>query len=495
MSDCGVLAISSTTDVIADLAKGLIFLQHRGQSHAGICVLDKDGKSNIYKKQGLVLDLLNEIDFSEIHGKVGIAHVRYPTVGGGEGNAEAQPIKSQQLPNLIVAHNGNLPNFIQTKENYKKNGINFKSSCDVEALTEVLASNFIKLGYNQKFDPNDELIYEAVKATMDYFENGSFSVVGIIGNKLFVFRDKRGIKPFVGGRRHTKEGLIEYGFASESVGLTQINFNKKNIWNVEPGHCYIIKGSEIRDKRLTSSERLARCIFEDAYFSHPASWIDGKSVSQRRGRIGRILADEFYKKYPTVIPDIIAPVPDTARTASVEFAQRLSVLTHDHIPYREVIIRNRYMGLRSFIEQTQKRREFLVGLKNIYDVRNIPETLVLVDDSIVRMTTMKQIAAQLKKLGVEKLYLAICFPPIKDSCYYGIDFPDKKQLVAARLNVDEIQKELGVDGLCYISLDGYLSAIGTAKEHACLGCTTGKYPTNISEEQKKSCASDSEKRN
>lgn len=490
MGDCGVIAISSTRDVISDLVKGLVFIQHRGQSHAGICVLDKTNKPQIHKRAGLVLDLINDMDFSKIQGKVGIGHVRYPTVGVGVGQAEAQPIKSQQLPNLILAHNGNLPNFTQTKREFSKKGVKFKSSCDVEALVEVLASNLIKLGYNQKFDPNDELIYEAVKNTMNYFENGSFSGVGIIGNKLFIFRDKRGIKPLVSGRRHTREGLVEYGIASESVGLTQIGFQKKDIWNVEPGHCYIITGSEIRDKRLTSSDHLARCIFEDAYFAHPASTIDGMSVSKRRSRIGRILADEFYKKFPAVVPDIVAPIPDTARTAAVEFAQRLSLIHRDHIPYREVIIRNRYMGLRSFIEASQQRRELLIDLKNVYDVRNIPETLVLVDDSIVRMTTLKKIAKTLKRLGVENLYLAIAFPPIKSPCYYGIDFPDREQLVASKLDIEQIKKELGVDGLYYISLDGYLSAVGTLKDQACLGCTTGKYPTDISEDQKKSCVSD-----
>jgi amidophosphoribosyltransferase len=494
MADCGVIALSATSDMIKELFTGLVFLQHRGQSHAGICTRDSEGAFHLHKGAGLVLDVFDNKSLAQLNGKIGIGHVRYPTVGSGNGDVEAQPIKSQQLPDLVLAHNGNLPNFAQIKADFSKKGIEFKSSCDVEAVVEVFASNLIKAGYVSGKNDNDELIYEAVGQTMDVFETGSFSVVGIVGNKLIAFRDKRGIKPFVGGTRVTSEGLVEHAFASESVGLTQIGFTKKNVWNVRPGHCYILDGPEIRNRRVRSADRLARCIFEDAYFSSPASWIDGMSVSKRRGRIGKVLADEFFKAFPSVVPDIVAPVPDTARTPAIDFARRLSILHRDHIPYKEVIIRNRYMGLRSFIEMSQKHRELLIGLKNIYDVRNVPSTLVLVDDSIVRMTTMKQIAKKLKELGVENLYLAICFPPIKDSCYYGIDFPSKDQLIAANMNIEQMQKELGVDGLYYISIEGYLRAIATARDEACLGCTEGEHPTDIPEDQKRSCAQDGVRR-
>jgi amidophosphoribosyltransferase len=490
MADCGVIALSTASEMIKELFTGLVFLQHRGQSHAGICTRDSAGEFHLHKGAGLVLEVFNDDSLQSLTGNIGIGHVRYPTVGSGNGDVEAQPIISQQLPDLVLAHNGNLPNFMQIKSDFSKKGIEFKSSCDVEAMVEVFAYNLIKAGYVSGTNDNDDLIYQAVGATMDVFENGSFSVVGIIGNKLIAFRDKRGIKPFVGGTRYTKDGLVEHGFASESVGLTQIGFTKEYVWNVGAGHCYILDGAEIRNKRVRSADRLARCIFEDAYFSNPASWIDGMSVSKRRSRIGKILANEFYEKFPSVVPDVIAPVPDTARTSAADFAYRMSVLHRDQIPYKEVIIRNRYMGLRSFIEASQKHRELLVGLKNIYDVRNVPSTLVLVDDSIVRMTTMKQIVKKLKSLGVENLYLAICFPPIKDSCYYGIDFPSKDQLIAANMDIKQMEKELGVAGLYYISIEGYLKAIATPRDKACLGCTEGEHPTDIPEDQKRSCAQD-----
>ncbi|MFQ5892211.1 MAG: amidophosphoribosyltransferase [Candidatus Methanofastidiosia archaeon] len=405
--------------------RGLCSIQHRGQDSCGIFCA---GKERYMKKDvGLVLEVLKNFDFKA---RVAIGHVRYPTVGTNP-KIDAQPFFEK---NVAVVHNGNVVNISELRAELRKKGICFKSKNDAEVILNVLI---------EELQEND--VFDAVSNLMDRVLGG-YSVLAVVDEMLIAFRDPHGIRPLV-----FSENDQSFMFASESVALDVNSFSL--IYDVKPGEVVLI-ASDVERKRLKRRERF-HCMFEWVYFSRPDSVIEGRSVYEARLELGKNI--EFSQD-----ADVVIPIPDTARTAALGFSEK------NGIPYREGLIKNRYVG-RTFIMPTQKERKKAVENNlNIIKSEIVGKKVVLVDDSIVRGTTSKKIVKMVRKAGARKVFLASSCPEIKFPCYYGIDFPSKNELISG--NIDCI----GADKVIYQSIDGLKRAIGV--KGLCTACLDGCYP-------------------
>jgi len=429
--ECGVVGIYSKTgkDVAPLLYKALVALQHRGQDAAGFVVFD--GKKIIEKKGLGLVDQIYTKDDLIVKGSIGVGHTRYPTIG----KCEMKDVQPTVYENIAVAHNGHLANYNELKEKIEGWGYRFKSTVDSEPMAY----------YIHKFGLED-----GVKAIMKDFE-GAYSDVAIYDGELYVFRDPHGIRPLVWGEN--KDFIM---FASESVALDINNIELKG----EVGAGELIKAATNEKKKILQGER-KNCMFEYVYFARPDSIINGKSVYEVRTKLGEILAEEAPAKC-----DVVVPVPDTARTAAKAYAKRLNV------DFDEGLIKNRYIG-RTFIMPTQEKRKEAVRLKlnpNKKVIEN--KKVVLMDDSIVRATTMKEIIGLVRANGAREVHVRITSPPIIAPCFYGVDIPTYEELIASSHSVEEIRKFIGADSLAYISIEGLKRAIGL---EICEGCIKGKY--------------------
>jgi amidophosphoribosyltransferase len=459
---CGVVgAISKNGDVIHNIWLGLLALQHRGQEACGIYTFDKN-QFHHRKQLGLVGDF---DDFGNLRGSIGIGHVRYSTVGQ-PANEEtlrephkleefAQPYFSDRPKGgMAFCHNGNLVNFPEICHELRSNGTFLSATCDAEVMLKTLA--------NELSDGGD--VEKAVRNCVAKFE-GAYSALMLTGeSELIAFRDPEGFRPFCFGESN---GL--FMMASETVALDINGIHDYS--NVNPGEL-IVAGADklLSRKQLKLQNNHARCMFEYVYFSRPDSMIDGKVVYQARVKLGRNLA-RTYKSHA----DVIVPVPDTARPA----AEGISLETG--IPVFEGLIKNRYVG-RTFIMPHQERRDNAVRLK-LNAVRTVVEgkNVLLVDDSIVRGTTMKKIVNLLKEAGANRVEVWVTCPPIRSPCFYGIDMPTHSELIASTKSVEEIRQTVGADELCYQTVDGLVDAIGFPKQETCLACLTGIYPTPMAQ--------------
>lgn len=459
---CGVVgAISTKGAVTRNLWLGLLALQHRGQEACGIYTFDEN---RFYHRKQLGLIDRPET-FDGLKGAVGIGHVRYSTVGQ-PANEEtlADPQKLEEFaqpyfsdhPNggLALCHNGNLVNFRQLCNEIRTNGTFLSATCDAEVMLKTLA--------NELSDRGD--VEKAVRNCVAKFE-GAYSAVVLMGNgELIAFRDPEGFRPLCFGE---KDGL--FMFASETVAL-DIN-GIHDHFDVKPGELVIARENEppVR-KQLKEQNNHARCMFEYVYFSRPDSTIDGKDVYSVRVKLGRNLA-RTYKTHA----DIIVPVPDTARPAAEGISRETG------IPVYEGLIKNRYVG-RTFIMPYKDGRDNAVRLK-LNAVRGVVggKNVLLVDDSIVRGTTMKKIVNLLKEAGASRVEVWVTCPPIKSPCFYGIDMSTHSELIASEKSVEEIQQTVGADELCYQTIDGLVDAIGFPKRETCLACLTGVYPTPLAQ--------------
>lgn len=465
---CGLIGIVSRQSVAQIIYDGLLVLQHRGQDSAGIVVSDGD-KLSLRKDNGQVSDVFHTKHMLQLAGNMGIGHVRYPTAGCSS-SAEAQPFYVNSPYGITLAHNGNLTNVDKLKkELYESDLRHINTESDSEVLLNVLAHELQKSG---SLDLSVDDIFTAVSETHKRIE-GAYAVVAMLtGKGIIGFRDPHGIRPIVYGKRDSGEG-IEYMIASESVALQASGFEL--VADLKPGEAiYIDADSNLHLKQCTGQSALNPCIFEYVYLARPDSIIDDIYVYKARLRMGVKLSEKILRLMPDHDIDVVIPIPDTSRPAAIELAYHLGV------KYREGFIKNRYIG-RTFIMPGQKLREQSVRRKlNAIDIEFKGKTVLLVDDSIVRGTTSKQIIQMARDAGAKKVYIASAAPAVRFPNVYGIDMPAVEELVANGRSDEEIAERIGADWLIYQDLDDLIDAVQKGnrkiKEFDC-SCFNGKYIT------------------
>ncbi|MGF7118985.1 amidophosphoribosyltransferase [Methanobacterium oryzae] len=460
---CGIVGAYSqqkSKNVSRSIYYGLYALQHRGQESAGISV--HNGKEmSTYRGMGLVCDVFNNGNIEGLEGYVGIGHVRYSTTGKSK-IENSQPFFSEfKFGTIAVAHNGDIVNSMELREELEQQGYEFKSDTDSEVVCHLLTKKFLKTKDMVK------AIQEVAKRLI-----GSYALVILMNNDLIVVRDPVGIKPLSLGKKDDMTIV-----ASETVAFDAIN--GEYIRAVEPGEILVIN-EEIKSFKMDIHCKRAHCMFEYVYFARPDSMLDDRNVYDVRLKIGKSLS----KEYPADA-EVVMPVPDSAITAAIGYSR------DSGLPYGEGLIKNRYIG-RTFIMPTQEERESSVRLKmNPVKSELKDKKIVLIDDSIVRGTTSKATVKALREAGAEEIHLRIGCPPIISPCYYGIAMATKRELIASNKEIEEIREYLGVDSLGYLSVDALVECIGIKRDELCLGCLTGEYPTslpeNIEEYEAKRC--------
>ncbi len=465
---CGIVGIVGHTEVAAQLYDGLTVLQHRGQDAAGIATAD-GGKLRVHKGNGLVRDVFDERAMALLEGRVGIAHCRYPTAGS-EGSDEAQPFYVNSPFGIALAHNGNLINTdALRREVFEQDRRNVNTESDSEVLLNVFA---------HELDTQNALTadaaFRAIEGVNRRAKGGYAVVCTVLGLGLVAFRDPHGIRPLVLGKRSSAAG-DEYIVASESVALDILGFER--LRDVAPGEGVVITArGELHARQCAEPEAHAPCIFEYVYFARPDSMIEEISVHKARMRMGVTLGEKILRLRPDHDIDVVIPIPDTSRTCALQLAQKL------RIKYREGFNKNRYIG-RTFIMPGQGERAKSVKRKlNPIPLEFRNRVVLLVDDSIVRGTTSKQIVQMARDAGARKVYLASAAPPVRYPNIYGIDMPSPDELVAHGRSEAEIEQFLGCDWLIYQDLADLEAAVAGPKfpnRRFDSSCFSGEYVTGI----------------
>ncbi|OQX35537.1 MAG: amidophosphoribosyltransferase [Oceanospirillales bacterium LUC14_002_19_P2] len=465
---CGIVGISASSHVNQALFDALTVLQHRGQDAAGI-VTCHEGRFFMRKDNGLVKDVFRTRHMKLLEGSTGIGHVRYPTAGSSS-SAEAQPFYVNSPYGIALAHNGNLTNADAIKDHLFRTELrHINTSSDSEILLNVFAHELQQQG---KLSATPDDIFTAVERVYGRCEGG-YSVVSVInGYGVVGFRDPNGIRPLVFGERDTVDGK-EYMIASESVALDVLGF--KLVRDVRPGEAvYIDQNRQLHTRQCASEATCTPCIFEYVYFARPDSILDKVSVYKSRIRMGQKLADKILAEFPDHDIDVVMPIPDTSRTAALELATRLGV------SYREGFVKNRYIG-RTFIMPGQTQRKKSVRQKlNAIDLEFKGKNVLLVDDSIVRGTTCKQIIEMARDAGAKKVYFCSAAPAVRFPNVYGIDMPTASELIAHGQTDDEVCQQIGADWLIYQELNDLIEAVRAGNpDLAAFDCSVfdGKYLT------------------
>lgn len=466
---CGIAGIVASSAVNLDLYESLSVMQHRGQDAAGITTCE-DGRFFMRKANGLVRDVFYKKHMERLHGNMGIAHVRYPTAGTSS-SAEAQPLYVNSPYGIALAHNGNLTNAEELKEELFLSDLrHLNTDSDTEVLLNIFAHE-LQLNAKPNFDHED--IFTAVSAIHRRCRGGYAVVAMVVGKGILAIRDPHGIRPLCYGIRKTESGN-DYMVASESVALQAQGFDL--VRDVEPGEAvFISEQGELFYKQCAENPQLSPCIFEYVYFARPDSIIDGISVYKSRLRMGQTLVQKILREMPEHDIDVVIPIPDTSRSTALEVAYHLNV------KYREGFIKNRYIG-RTFIMPGQTERKKSVRQKlNPIDLEFAGKNVLLVDDSIVRGTTSKQIVQMARDAGAKKVYMASAAPPVRYPNVYGIDMASHEEFVAHDRSIEEITRIIGADWLVYQDLDDLISAVQKGNEQVrafdC-SCFDGVYITN-----------------
>jgi amidophosphoribosyltransferase len=449
---CGVVGIAGTQPAAPLLYYGLHALQHRGQESGGMSVHDGQA-TRTHKAMGLVDAVFHPETLERLPGNVGVGHVRYATTGGSR-IENAQPVILEgQTGTLALAHNGDVVNSAHLRDELMAKGWGFATTNDTEVAVRLLANELAQ---------NENRI-RALRNVMKRL-TGSYCFVLLLGETVYAIRDPLGIKPLCYGELKDGRGWV---VASESTALNVLD--ARLVRDVSPGEILEITKDGVKSHpQLQVSNDIAHCMFEYVYFARADSVIDTRPVHDVRTRIGERLAKES-----PVVADVVIPVPDSGRTHALGFAEASA------IPFAEGLMKNRYVH-RTFIMPSQSARDIGVRMKlNPVEAVVRGKRVVLVDDSIVRGTTMRRIVSMLRDAGATEVHVRIGSPPITSPCYLGIDMNNRTQLVAANHSVAEIGKLIGADSLSYISLDGLQSSIGHDPRHLCTGCLTGQYPVDI----------------
>jgi amidophosphoribosyltransferase len=447
---CGVFGIRSDERDVARLAYfGLFALQHRGQESAGIAVSDR-GRITALRDMGLVPQVFREEHLQALPGEVAVGHTRYSTTGSSDW-ANSQPVVHEGgARQVALGHNGNLTNAAELRGELLADGVKLASTSDTELIAALVAR-----------DPSP--LEEAVAATMQRLE-GAYSITAIAEDTLVAFRDPHGIRPLSLGRIGD-----DWVVASETCALDLVAADW--VRDVRPGEVIWVDAEGLHSAQALPEGRGALCIFEHVYFARPDSRLAGAEVHGARVRMGERLALEA-----PVEADVVMPIPDSGTPAAIGFAHESG------IAYHEGLIKNRYVG-RTFIEPDQALREQGIRLKfNPLDEIG-GKRLVIVDDSIVRGNTMRQLVAMLFEAGAAEVHVRISSPPVVSPCFYGIDMADEDQLVAAHRSVEQMREHIGATSLHYLSLGGMQRATRLPEASVCRACFTREYPTRVPEER------------
>jgi len=450
--ECGVFGIynARSEDTSKLIYYGLFALQHRGQESAGIAVSDGE-QLNYYKDEGLVQEVFDPKLLNFLSGVHGIGHVRYSTTGGTT-YENAQPIAIVSAKGqMALAHNGNLVNTKALIAELESQGATFQSSTDSETILKLIAKNTLETGD----------VMEAIKKTMKVIRGG-YSILLLTPDKLFAFRDPMGLRPLIMGRIDD-----QFVFASESCAIDSVNGDI--IRDVKPGEIIQVDKNGIHTEQ-TKVGPTHICSFEYVYFARTDSVIDGLNVYEARVNMGHRLFAETKR-----MADIVIDIPDSGTSAALGYSQASG------IPFSKGFYRNAYIG-RTFISPQQDMREIGVNFKLSPIRRNVEgKSVIMIDDSIVRGTTITRIVKSLRRAGAKEVHVMITSPPVKYSCFYGIDTPDREKLIAAHKPVEDIAIEIGADSLSYLSHEGLNASLAGAGLGTCMACFDGKYPVSVEE--------------
>jgi amidophosphoribosyltransferase len=441
---CGLFGVWAPGEDISRLIYfGLFALQHRGQESAGMAVSDSRNIL-VFKEMGLVAQVFDEATLSTLQGDFGIGHTRYSTTGSTTWDNAQPSFKTDGTRGLALAHNGNLVNTAQLAEGAGAR----RASTDSDLVAQMLAERI------------DGGLEEAAMSVLPQL-SGAFSFLFMDERTMFAARDPQGFRPLAIGRLPRGFAIASETCALDIVGATFLR-------EVEPGEMVMVDDRGLRSRRFAESRRKALCVFEFVYLARPDSTLYGRTVHEARREMGKLLAEQA-----PVEADLVIPVPDTAQSAAQGYAEASG------IRYGEGLLKNRYVG-RTFIQPTPALRSRGVKLK----LNPIPgavrdKRLVVVDDSIVRGTTTRQIVQTLREAGAESVHMRITSPPVRWPCFYGIDMPTRQELVASDLAVDEVGAFIGADSLAYLSLDALIEATGSQERDLCRACFDGKYPVPI----------------
>ena len=442
--ECGVFGVYAPGHEVAKLAYFALYaLQHRGQESAGIATCE-GGHITTLRDTGLVSQVFDEEKLRALDGDMAIGHVRYSTTGGGSWE-NTQPVWRDDGREIALAHNGNLTNAVELYGELKERGVKLRGTSDSEIIAALLSIN------------EERPIENAVEAVMPRLE-GAYSTVIMTKRAVVAFRDPHGVRPLSLGKLKDC-----YAVASESCAFDIIG--AELLREVQPGELISIGERGIETRQVVPAARPAHCVFEHIYFSRPDSRLEGRVLQEVRGRMGEIL----WREAP-VDADLVISVPDSGNPAATGLARASG------LPKDDGLIKNRYVA-RTFIQPGQELRKHGLRMK----FNPLPEIvsgrrIIVVDDSIVRGNTTRQIVGMLKDAGAKEVHLRISAPPIRHPCHYGVDMSAREEMVAHERTVEEVAAEVGADSLAYLSIEGVYEAIGTPREHHCDACFTGDYP-------------------
>ncbi len=446
---CGIFGVYGIENAAQLVYLGLYALQHRGQESAGIVSLEPDGTAHAHRGMGLVEEVFPEEILRGLKGDVAIGHTRYSTTGGSV-LANAQPgVVNYHGGPLALAHNGNLTNARELREDLVRKGSIFQSSSDSEVIVHLIARSEARR-------PEDQIL-DALERV-----EGAYSLLLTIGRTLYAIVDPRGFRPLVLGR--LDDGYV---LGSETCALDILR--AEAVRELQPGEWLKIEGGRLIELPPLPKKEPRRCVFELIYFSRPDSVVFGESVDRVRRALGRELARE----HPAPSADCVFSVPDSSNAMALGYAEESGIkLEHG-------LIRNHYVG-RTFINPEQRARDAKVRIK-FNPVRDVikGKKVVVVDDSLVRGTTSRGLVRMIREAGAKEVHFRVASPPITGPCYYGIDTPTREELIAATHSIEEIRRHLGVDSLGYLSVEGMYRAIGRSTDRFCDACFTGAYPTPI----------------
>lgn len=456
---CGLFGIYGHPEAARMTYFGLYALQHRGQESAGIVSWD-GGKLREQRGMGLVAEVFNERHLGkELKGEVAVGHIRYSTTGVSLlRNAQPFMVRFGDY-RLAVGHNGNLVNTYELRKELEAEGSIFQTTMDTEVFVHLIAKNM-----------NGSSLEDAIVKACQRIQ-GAYSLLILANDKLIAVRDPGGFRPLALGRLGTS-----YCFASETCAFDLIE--AEYLRSLEPGEMVVIQGNRLQSRRIAEPRRTSQCIFELIYFARPDSLVFDEVVYERRKEMGKILAAEA-----SVDADYVMPFPDSGSYAALGYAQASG------LPLEFAMIRNHYVG-RTFIQPSQNMRDFSVRVK-LNPVRSMIQgkRILIVEDSIVRGTTIRTRVKKMRELGAREIHMRVSCPTIKFPCFYGIDFSSKGELIAANTPVNDIARFIGLDSLHYLSIPGLLSAV-KQKDSYCLACFNGEYPVPLPEHLGKMCLED-----
>ncbi len=441
---CGIIGIYSNKSIAKELYYGLFSIQHRGQESCGMAVMGDD-KIKYKKDMGLVGEVFKEEEIESLDGNMGIGHVRYSTAGGSH-ISNCQPfVGTCRKRNLAISHNGNLVNANYLKDMLEEDGYMFQTDSDTEVILYILARYY-------KGD-----IVESLKLTMDYIK-GAYALVILSDDELVAVRDPNGFRPLIMGKKGD-----EYIFASENCAIDILG--GEVIRDVEPGEIVVVKDGKMKSYHYSENLKSVKrsCIFEHIYFARNDATIDNVNAYDFRVKCGERLAQN-----DDIKADIVVPVPDSGWPGALGYANASGIRVS------EALVKNRYVG-RTFIKPTQEEREIAVKIKlNPLKSMIKDKSIVLVDDSIVRGTTSKQLVKSLREAGAKEIHLRVTSPPVEYSCFYGIDTPNRSNLIASNHSVEEMRKHIGCDSLKFLDIEGMIEAT-ESETTFCKACFDGDY--------------------